>query len=229
MRFERRNSAGDSAGTVLFDLDGTLVHSVPDLCAALNRLMEARHLAAFSEAETASMVGDGVERLVQRGFAARGASADAAAVAGFVADYTAHCTERTLLYPGAREALGRLHDEGRRLGLCTNKPAFAARRLLEALGVGGLFSGIGAGDSFAFRKPDPRHILSTVAAAGGVAEHAVMVGDHRNDVAGAHAAGLPCIFAAWGYGAPEMGRAAEATAGRFADVPGLASKLLTGT
>lgn len=222
MRFENRNRAG----TVVFDLDGTLVHSVPDLCAALNRLMAARRLARFTEAETAAMVGDGVERLVQRAFTAGGASADDAAVAAFVADYTTHCAERTTLYPGVRQTLDLLHADGWRLALCTNKPESAARLVLEALGVGDRFSAIGAGDSFPYRKPDPRHILSTVAAAGGAAETAVMVGDHRNDVAGAHEAGLPAIFAAWGYGPPEMGHGADAVAGSIREVPALAGRLL---
>lgn len=225
MRFEDRMAAP----TLLFDLDGTLVHSVPDLCAALNRLAAARGMAAFTEDETARMVGDGVHMLVERAFAARGRMTDPAAVASFLADYTLHCAEQTRLYPGAHETLERLHAVGWRLAVCTNKPEAAARRLLDALGVAAFFSGVGAGDSFPYRKPDPRHLLSTIEAAGGVPSRAVMIGDHRNDVAGAHAAGLPCIFAAWGYGAPGMEDGADAVAQHFADVPRLADSVLTRT
>lgn len=225
MRFEDRSMAP----TLLFDLDGTLVHSVPDLCAALNRLAAARGIPGFTEEETARMVGDGVEKLVARALAARGMTADFETIANFGSDYTSHCTEQTRLYPDVAETLEWLQASGWRLALCTNKPKVATWRLLEVLGVAALFSGVGAGDSFPFRKPDPRHLLSTIAAAGGSPERAVMVGDHRNDVAGAHAAELPCIFAAWGYGAPGMEDGAEAVAQHFADVPRLAESTLTRT
>ncbi len=212
--------------TLLLDLDGTLVDSVPDLMAALNRVLAARGLAPCTEAETARMVGDGVHRLVERAFAARGAVADADAIAAYVADYGANYAVATRLYDDIGEILRGLHEEGWRLAVCTNKLEAPARALLSAFGIAGLFAAIGGGDSFPVRKPDPAHLLTTLRAAGGVPERAVMVGDHRNDVTAAHAAGLPCIFAAWGYGAPDMGQGAEAVAAAFADVPAIARRLL---
>ena len=113
--------------TLLFDLDGTLVDSVPDLSAALNRLMRARGLAAFSQAETALMVGDGVARLIERALAARGRWPDPGAVAEFSADYAAHAAVETRAYPGVAEGLRTLTDEGWRLAVCTNKPAARQR------------------------------------------------------------------------------------------------------
>jgi phosphoglycolate phosphatase len=204
--------------TLLLDLDGTLVHSVPDLAAALNRLMQARGLAAFSQAETALMVGDGVAKLVERAFAARGRPGDAGAVAAFSADYGAHAAVETRAYPGVAEGLRSLAEEGWRLAVCTNKLEAAARSLLGALGLAQYFAAIGGGDSFPVRKPDPAHLLATLQAAGGDAAHAVMAGDHANDVAAARGAGVPCIFAAWGYGPPAMAAGATAVARDFGEL-----------
>jgi phosphoglycolate phosphatase len=211
--------------TLLLDLDGTLVHSVPDLTAALNRLMAARGLAGFSQAETALMVGDGVARLVERAFAARGSWPDAAAMAEYSADYAAHAAVATRAYPGVAEGLRSLADEGWRLAVCTNKLEAAARSLLAALGLARHFAAIGGGDSFPVRKPDPAHLLATLAAAGGDPARAVMAGDHANDVAAARGAGLPCIFAAWGYGPPAMANGAAAVARDFGELVKAARRL----
>ncbi len=211
--------------TLLFDLDGTLVDSVPDLAAALNRLMAARGLAGFSHAETARMVGDGARVLVERGFAARGATPDEAAQAAFLEDYSAHAAVETRLYPGIAALLEELAADGWRLAVCTNKPEAPARSLLAALGIAERFAAIGGGDSFPVRKPDPRHLLATLAAAGGVAQRAVMAGDHANDVAAARGAGVPCIFAAWGYGGAAMGEGAQAVASDVGEVAAIARRL----
>jgi phosphoglycolate phosphatase len=212
--------------TLLLDLDGTIVDSVPDLAAALNRLMAARGLAPFSLEETARMVGDGVQRLVERAFATRGQSADPVAINHYVADYGRNYAVDSRLYPGVASTLGLLRATGWRLAVCTNKLEQPARELLDALGIGGSFAAIGGGDSFPVRKPNPAHLLATLWAAGGTAEKAVMAGDHPNDVVAGHGAGLPVIFAAWGYGSPETGAIADAIAGEFAELPRLAATLL---
>ena len=214
------------ARTLLLDLDGTLIDTVPDLAAALNRLMQARGLAGFTLAETAAMVGDGVARLVERACAARGRTAEAADIAEYSANYAAHAADASRLFPGVADALHVMVVDGWHLGVCTNKPEAPARSLLRAFGLDGLISAVGGGDSFPVRKPDPRHLLATLAAAGGSADRAVMVGDNVNDVAAATGAGLPCIFAAWGYGPPEMAAGAAATATGFSEVPELARALL---
>ena len=212
--------------TLLLDLDGTLVHSVPDLAAALNRLLAAHGLAGLSHAETAAMVGDGVAKLVERAFAARGRVADSDTVAEFSADYGAHSAVETAPYPGVAEALRSLAGEGWRLAVCTNKPEQAARTLLAAVGLAPLFAAIGGGDSFATRKPDPAHLLATLEAAGGERTHAVMAGDHANDVTAARGAGLPCIFAAWGYGPMAMAEGAVAVAQDFTELAEIARGLV---
>jgi phosphoglycolate phosphatase len=212
--------------TLVFDLDGTLVDSVPDLTTALNRLMASRGLDGFTEPEVTPMVGDGVLVLMERAFGARGRTPDAAALGDYLEDYGAHAAVLTRAYPGVAEALRALAETGWRLAVCTNKPEGPARALLAALGLDGLFAAIGGGDSFPVRKPDPRHLLATLTAAGGAPARAVMVGDHRNDVEAAAGLGMPAIFAAWGYGGPEIGAAAAAVAQRFADLPAIANRLL---
>jgi phosphoglycolate phosphatase len=212
--------------SLLLDLDGTLVDSVPDLAAALNRLMAARGLAGFTHAETALMVGDGVAKLVERAFAARGRTPDAGAMAEYSADYLAHAAVETRPYPGVVEGLRAFAGEGWRLAVCTNKPEAAARALLAALDLAQYFAAVGGGDSFPVRKPDPAHLLATLRAAGGTTACAVMAGDHANDVAAARGAGLQCIFAGWGYGPPAMAKGAVAVARDFAELVSIARHLL---
>ena len=198
--------------------------SVPDLAAALNRLMAARGLAAFSRAEVTAMVGDGAAALVARAFAARDRVQDGAALDDFLADYTANTAVETHLFPGVEAGLARLAAAGWRLAVCTNKPEAAARALLAALGIDGVFAAVGGGDSYPVRKPDPAHLLATLAQAGGTVAGAVMAGDHHNDVAAARGAGVPCIFAAWGYGPLAMGDGA-AVAADFDELVSLAGGL----
>ena len=100
--------------------------------------------------------------------------------------------------------------------------------MLDTLGVGQFFDALGGGDSFPTRKPDPAHLLATIAAAGGDPTACVMVGDHRNDVLAGAGAGIPVIFARWGYGTPDMAAGAAAGASSFADLLGVAAGLLKG-
>ncbi len=212
--------------TLLLDLDGTLVDTVPDIAAALNRLMDGRGLALFGHAETASMVGDGVAVLVRRAMAARGVAPDSAdiasAIADFAADYGAHAAVASRPYPGVPAMLRDLAAKGWRLAVCTNKPEAAARALLEALDLMPLLCAVGGGDSFPVRKPDPAHLIATLQAAGGAVSGAVMVGDHANDVAAARGAGVASVFVTWGYGPIAMAVGADAVAH---DLPELVAAL----
>ena len=214
---------------VVLDLDGTLVDSVPDLAAALNRLMAARKIMTFSRTDVAAMVGDGAAALVGRAFARRNVTQDGGALAEFLAEYTSHVANESSAYPCVAATLEAMVARGWRLAVCTNKPEVAARTLLEALGLAGFFAAVGGGDSFPTRKPDPAHLLATIAAAGGDPRLAIMVGDHHNDIIAAHGAGVPCIFAAWGYGPVSAGADAAAVAACFAAVPTLAEPLFSAT
>ena len=214
------------APTLLLDLDGTLIDSVPDIVAALNRMGRARGFRPLDRAEVVPMIGDGTRSLLERVFAARGTPFDAAVEAPYVADYTAHSAVETQPFPGVIDTLQRLADGGWKLAVCTNKPVAPTHAILAALGIAPFISAIGGGDSFPARKPDPRHLLGTLELAGGSVDAAVMVGDHHNDVRAAMAAGVPCVFAAWGYGPMSMADGSAAVAERFEDLPGLAGKLL---
>lgn len=196
----------------IFDLDGTLVDSAPDLHAALDRLMATRGLAPFGRAEVIGMVGDGARALVERALAARGQAFDQAALDAFLEDYTANAAVETRPFPGVEAALDALAEAGWRLAVCTNKPEAAARELLGALGLMPRFAALAGGDSVPARKPDPGHVRAVIALAGCAPDGAVMVGDHRNDVVAAHGAGIPCVFVGWGYGPLAMADGAAVAA-----------------
>ncbi|MFC7476139.1 HAD hydrolase-like protein [Dankookia sp. GCM10030260] len=196
----------------VFDLDGTLVDSAPDIHAALDRLMAGQGRAAFTRPEVTAMIGDGVRVLVERAAAARGLAFTDPLLAEFTTDYTARAAEATALFPGIAGTLDVLAADGWALAVCTNKPAAATAALLGALGLAGRFAAVGGGDSFPVRKPDPGHLLGTITQAKGDPARAVMIGDHRNDVMAARGAGLACVFAGWGYGTPAMAAGAAATA-----------------
>jgi phosphoglycolate phosphatase len=214
------------ARTLLLDLDGTLVDTVPDLAAALNRLMRSRGLPAFTDQAVAGMVGDGVAVLIQRAFAAHGREPDEPAASEFATDYLDHVAVGSRLYPGVRSALSGLAQDGWHLAVCTNKPEPAARALLQAVGLSDLICAIGGGDSFPVRKPDPAHLLGTLSLAQGQRDRAVMLGDHHNDVVSAAGAGIPSIFAAWGYGAASMAAGCSAIAENIAEAARIAGELL---
>ena len=184
----------------VFDLDGTLVDSAADIHASLDRTMAGLGLAGFTRPEVIGMIGDGVRALLTKALTARDRPFDEAALDAFMLDYSAEAAAQTRPFDGIPAALDALRAAGWRMAVCTNKPEAAARKLLDDLGLAGHFAALGGGDSFPVRKPDPQHLLATLAAAGVAAERAVMVGDHRNDVRAAAGAGVPCIFAGWGYG-----------------------------
>ena len=186
---------------LVFDLDGTLVDSVPDLTNALNEVLRERGYASLSRAEVAPMVGDGLPALVARGFAARGGSAAeaAAALPHYVRIYEANATALTRPYPGVRETLAALRRRGYRHAVCTNKLQEATRRVLEGLDLAALFDGVAGGDRYPVRKPQPGHLLGLIEELGGSPGRAALIGDSENDAAVAHAAGVPLIIMRYGY------------------------------
>jgi phosphoglycolate phosphatase len=200
---------------VVFDLDGTLIDSLPDIATAVNHVLAGRGIEALPAARVEGMIGDGAKILLTRAFAARGAVADEADMAVFMDYYTVHGTDETKPYPGMVEALGALRAAGHELGVCTNKPEVAAREILAGLGLDVYFKVVTGGDSTPYRKPDGRHLAATLAALG--ARQAVMVGDHQNDIVAAAGCGIPAIFAAWGYGQAQ----GDFTARTASEIPGI--------
>ncbi len=208
----------------VFDLDGTLLDSAPDIHAAVNRVIGRRGLAPYSLDEVKAMIGDGVKVLTERLLAGRGLPYEEACHQELIADEDIRFARLTMPFEGIAEALAAIETAGWRLAVCTNKPEGPARALLASLGLGERFAAIGGGDSFPVRKPHPDHLRATLAAAGGAPESAVMVGDHRNDVMAAAGAGVPCIFVAWGYGPLAMAGGSPVAA-RPAELPGLVAAL----
>ena len=206
---------------VVFDLDGTLIDSDPDIRAALNRVLMAEGLAPLTTAELKSMIGDGAKALVERGFAARGQAAHPDHVAAFIADYEVNAVVETAPYPGIVEALEALTAAGHRLGVCTNKPVVAARRVLATLGLDGYFHAIIGGDSTPWRKPNPKHLEAALQELGATPERAVMVGDHANDIDAAAGLGVPSIFVAWGYGKAQGSHTVQ----NAEELPGLVAQM----
>ena len=189
---------------VVFDLDGTLVDSAPDIANALNRTLADAGRAAVTLAAVKTMIGDGARHLVARGFAATGEALDAAALERryrhFLACYEgADAAALTRPYPGVIETLARLQSDGMRLGLCTNKPAQATRDVLRALALEPYFAAVVSPEEVSAPKPDPAHLRAVLAALDAAPADAVMVGDNANDVAVARAAGTAVVAVAYGY------------------------------
>ena len=189
--------------TLVFDLDGTLADTAVDLIGTLNVLM--RRLGA---PEVPVEQGQGRRgRRRARDDPARPCPRRAIRLRAdietlfqeFLVHYAENIAVKTELYPGVRAALDRLALAGYRLAVCTNKPEEHSIRLLAALGVADRFGSICGRDTFAYAKPDPRHLTLTVEKAGGDPGHAIMIGDSRTDVDTARAAGLPVIAVSFGY------------------------------
>jgi phosphoglycolate phosphatase len=203
-RVNRNSLAAAMARNVLiFDLDGTLIDSAPDLHRSLNAVLAEQGRAAVGLEGIRAMVGDGAAKLVERGFADTGATVEPAALPGlvqrFLVHYSAGRHAMTTAFPGVADTLAALHGRGCRLGVCTNKPYAPTMEILALLGLIRFFGAVTGGDSLPVRKPDPGHLLGTLDLLGAAAEHAVMIGDSANDVAVARAAGVPAVVVRYGY------------------------------
>jgi phosphoglycolate phosphatase len=207
------------------------VDSVPDLAAALNRALAEAGLPPHPPEAVARMVGHGVERLVERGFAAAGAPLDMAAlprwVQRFLQFYAADLSTLTRPYPGVPEALEALAAAGWRLGVCTNKPTRLAAELLDALGLGRRFGAVVGGDAAPERKPHPASLRMALDRLGVAAAAAVFVGDSETDVLTARAAGVPVALVRGGYTAlPVEALGADAVVDDPAALPASLESLL---
>lgn len=186
---------------VLFDLDGTLIHSLPDLTSGINHMLAAEGREPVTEAELAPMVGDGAHTLVERAFAARGGLPGPVAplLERFLAHYEANATVLTRPFPGVVDTLARLKRAGILLAVCTNKPTAATLEILRVLELEKYFAVVVGGDDTPALKPNPAHIDAVLTRLSVSREDAVMVGDSINDVLAAKGAGLPCIVVSFGY------------------------------
>jgi phosphoglycolate phosphatase len=209
---------------VLFDLDGTLADSLPDIAASLNALMRERGWPPFGTEDVRLMVGGGVPKLIERALRALGEPAEtdniAALAKRFLAIYAPRAARLTKLFPGAQTLLRGLQDQGVALGVVTNKPEAVSRSMLEALGVAGMVGAVVGGDTLPVKKPDARPMLAALDTLGCAPEAAVMIGDSAVDAEAARAAGMALILVTFGYTrkpVDELG--ADAVVDSFAEVP----------
>jgi phosphoglycolate phosphatase len=192
-----------AAPTVVFDLDGTLVDSAPDLVATLNVIFARNGLPPVAYDAARNMVGGGARLLIGRGLEAEGRKLAGAEVDRLVAEfidyYGAHIADHSRPFPGLEAALDELAAAGCRFAVCTNKLEWLSLRLLDAFALSPRFVAVCGADTFGLRKPDPELLRLTLARAGGSPDRAVMVGDSINDVATARAAGVPVVAVDYGY------------------------------
>ena len=213
---------------LIFDLDGTLVDTAPDLLSATNAVLAAEGRPAIDPATLRHMVGFGAQRLIAQAMEATGAPAAPDRMPGlveiFLDHYRSHLADFSRPFPGVHETLARLKDSGSRLGILTNKPAELTAPLLEQLALKQYFGAIYGAGRKPYSKPDPRIFRDVHDDLGG--GKAVMIGDSITDLQTAQAAGAPCILLSYGYtpvAAAELG--ADIVLDHFADLPAALERL----
>ena len=216
----------------IFDLDGTLADTSADLIAAANHaLAEAGFGGPLEPEADRALAFAGGRAMLREGLLRATGGTDAALVEAayprLLGHYGEHIDVHTRIYDGVPAALDRLAAAGWALGVCTNKPADLAERLLTRLGLRTRFAAMLGADSLPVRKPDPEHLLETIARAGGVRERAVLIGDTVTDRETARAAGVPCVLVRFGPdGAGVAALAPEALLEHYDDLEALLEGLV---
>ncbi|MEZ5912458.1 MAG: phosphoglycolate phosphatase [Paracoccaceae bacterium] len=212
---------------IVFDLDGTLVDSAPDIHRSANVALLAEGRPELSIEAITSFIGNGVAVLIRRAMAASGVAGDdvhARMMARFLADYNRAPTELTRCYPAVREALAQLSAKGHRLAVCTNKPEAIARAVLDDLAIGGYFDAVIGGDTTGAHKPDPRPLKAALSALG--APGGLYVGDSETDAETARAGAVPFVLFAEGYRAHSVAEIDPVTSfSDFAELSGIVDSL----
>jgi phosphoglycolate phosphatase len=192
-----------SARTVVFDLDGTLVDTAPDLINALNHVLDREGLPPVPLHSARNIIGAGARKLIERGLELDGRSAgvhDITRLTGdFIDYYAAHIADASRPFEGLEGALDDLGAIGYRFAVCTNKLEWLSKLLLDRLGLSSRFSAICGADTFGISKPDPTILRETIARAGGQLSSTIMVGDAGPDIGVARRAGIPVIGVEFGY------------------------------
>ncbi len=189
--------------TIVFDLDGTLIDTAPDLTAALNHVLVSEGRPPLPQAEVRNLVGHGARALIERGMSQNGplpSEPDLQRMLKlFLSYYGENIANHSAIFPGVTTTLDHFRARQARLAVCTNKPAGLSQALFSALDMLGQFEAILGSDSLPVRKPDPLHLLETIRQAGGDPARAVMVGDSATDVDTARAANIPVVAVTFGY------------------------------
>src|SRR5665213_544375 len=192
-----------SVRTVVFDLDGTLVDTAPDLITALNFVLDREGMAPIPLASARTMIGAGARRMIERGLEADGRAISPADIARLTSDfidyYAAHIADASRPFDGLELALDDLAARGYQFAVCTNKLEWLSKKLLDELGLSPRFAAICGADTFGVAKPDPVILQQTVARAGGQLSATVMVGDAGPDIGVARRANVPVIGVEFGY------------------------------
>jgi phosphoglycolate phosphatase len=188
---------------IVFDLDGTLIDTAPDLLDSLNHALVSGGVAPVDPIVHRPHVGMGGKVMIERAFLAQQRVLPddhlQSLLATFLDHYTAQIPGKSGPFPGVLQSMAAFRDAGYLMAICTNKPEKLAVSLMRGLGIDTQFEAICGADTFAFRKPDPRHLFETIRAAGGDPERALMVGDSRTDIDTAKAAGIPVVAVDFGY------------------------------
>jgi phosphoglycolate phosphatase len=213
-----------AAPTIVFDLDGTLVDTAPDLIDTLNVVFAREGLPAVPYETARNAIGGGAKAMIARGVEAEGRVVSPAKLehmfADFIAHYSEHLADRSRPFPGLTDALDALAARGCQFAVCTNKLERLSVLLLDQLELTNRFAAICGQDTFGIQKPDPEILRSTVAAAGGTLQHAVMIGDSITDIRTARAAGVPVIAVDFGYSErPVAEFGPDRTISHFKDLP----------
>ena len=185
---------------VIFDLDGTLVDSIPDLTDAVNEFLRASGRPDLAMDDVRRLVGKGARNLVERALGNGTEEEVEKALAIFLAYNEAHIADKTIMYPGVAETLHELRRQGLRMAVVTNKTEFLSRKLLSVIGIDRYFDLILGADSLPFRKPSPEPVLKALADLRTAPSGAIMVGDSINDIAAGRAAGVVTVGCTFGYG-----------------------------
>jgi phosphoglycolate phosphatase len=218
--------------TVVFDLDGTLVDTAPDLLNALNHVLDHAGLETVDLQTVAGMIGHGAKAMIRKGMTHQGLTPSEPDLDGlfdrFLVYYSEHIAIGSRPFDKAPEILDGLAADGAILSVCTNKKQDLSDKLLDALGLAPRFAAIIGADSVPSKKPDGDHIVRTVHAAGGDPARAIMVGDSRTDERAARNAGLPFVFVPFGYEAESVEAiGADAVVSHYSQLPAALSRLIS--
>jgi phosphoglycolate phosphatase len=188
---------------ILFDLDGTLVDTAPDLAATMNVLLERHGRPALELQSVRHLVGEGARVMMARAWAETGRRASEEQLDDLFDDfleyYINNVADHSSLFPGVEEVLQALVEGGARLAICTNKPDIPTHKLLDALNLTRYFGAIIGADTLSVRKPDPAPLLEAIERLDGQPQNAIMIGDSATDIHAARAANLPVIAVSFGY------------------------------
>ncbi len=220
--------------TIVFDLDGTLIDTAPDLIDTLNVTLMREGLPEVPYETARPLIGGGARGMIERALASEGRFSSKAEVdrlyAAFVAHYGEHIADRSRAFPQLEVALDGLSAEGHRLAVCTNKLEWLSIRLLNALQLAGRFAAVCGQDTFGVQKPDPEIFRRTVLRAGGQPQQAIMVGDSATDVRTARAAEVPVVAVDFGYSdVPIATLRPDHIISSFAQLPAVVSELRRAT